>query len=143
MEWLIQTFRGFPSIEIGTDDGITILIRDRAQDDKLVKVIEPLDVVDLTYDFENNDGRLAFVKTHWPNYDGAEINQIHKLYYGDYLNSLGETENVLQKVRQSTDINKLTSDENIKIIRTCNQCPVYDKLEDELEIIAAQKKDGD
>lgn len=119
---------------------MTIIIRDRAQEDKVVKIIEPLDTVSLTYDFENNDGRLAFVKTNWPNYNGAEINQIHKLYYGDYLNSQGETENVLQKVRQSTDIGD-TVLENVKVIRTCNQCPVYDELNAELEEMGLQKSD--
>lgn len=114
---------------------MTIIVRDRAQEDKVVKVIEPLNTVDLTYDFENNDGRLAFVKNHWPDYSGTEISQIHKLYYGDYINSLGETENVLQKVRQSTDV-KDTMIENIKVVRACTQCPVYDTLEDELEQMA-------
>ena len=117
---------------------MTIIIRDRAQDDKVVRVIEPLDTVDLTYDFANNDGRLAFVKTNWPNYGGVEINQIHKLYYGDYLNSQGETENVLQKVRQSTDVKEGVL-EDVKVVRTCTSCPVYDMLEDELTAVASQK----
>ena len=56
---------------------MTILIRDRAQEDKVVKVIEPLDTVNLTFDWENNEGRLAFVKTHWPNYNGVEISSKH------------------------------------------------------------------
>ena len=116
---------------------MTIIVRDRAQEDKVVKIIEPLNTVSLTYDFNNNDGRLAFVKTNWPNYNGAEVNQIHKLYYGDYLNSLGETENVLQKVRQSTDIGEKVL-EDVKVIRTCNQCPVYDSLDSELNEIAIQ-----
>ena len=116
---------------------MTIIVRDRAQEDKVVKVIEPLNTVSLTYDFENNDGRLAFVKSNWPNYNGAEVNQIHKLYYGDYVNSLGETENVLQKVRQSTDIGEKVL-EDVKVIRTCKQCPVYDELDAELEEMALQ-----
>lgn len=119
---------------------MTIIVRDRAQDDKVVKVIEPLNTVSLTYDFENNDGRLAFVKSNWPNYNGAEVNQIHKLYYGDYVNSLGETENVLQKVRQSTDIGEKVL-EDVKVIRTCKQCPVYDELDAELEEMALQIPD--
>jgi hypothetical protein len=119
---------------------MTIIVRDRAQEDKVVKVIEPCNTVSLTYDFENNEGRLAFVKNNWPNYNGAEVNQIHKLYYGDYVNSLGETENVLQKVRQSTDIGEKVL-EDVKVIRTCKQCPVYDELEDELEEMALQKPD--
>jgi hypothetical protein len=120
---------------------VTIIVRDRAQEDKVVKIIEPLDTVNLTYDFENNDGRLAFVKTNWPNYNGVQVNQIHKLYYGDYLNSLDETENVLQRVRQTTDIGDLVL-EYAKVIRSCKQCPVYDELEDELEIMATQNQKG-
>jgi hypothetical protein len=120
---------------------VTIIVRDRAQEDKVVKIIEPLDTVNLTYDFENNDGRLAFVKTNWPNYNGVQVNQIHKLYYGDYLNSLDETENVLQRVRQTTDIGDLVL-EDAKVIRSCKQCPVYDELEDELEIMATQNQKG-
>lgn len=120
---------------------MTIIVRDRAQDDKVVKVIEPNDTVNLIYDFENNDGRLAFVKTSWPDFHGVEINQIHKLYYGDYLNSLGETENVLQKVRQSTEIgNKVI--ENTKVVRACSQCPIYDELDDELKEITLQNTEG-
>lgn len=116
---------------------MTIIVRDRAKEDKVVKVIEPLNTVALTYDFENNDGRLGFVKTNYPNYNGAEVNQIHKLYYGDYLNSLGEIENVLQKVRQSTDIGDKVL-ENVKIIRTCKQCPVYDELDAEIAEMSTQ-----
>jgi len=104
----------------------------------VVRIIEPMDTVHLVYDFENNDGRLAFVKTNWPNYNGMEINQMHKLYYGDYLNSLGETENVLQKVRQSTDFGEKVLD-NVEIVRTCRQCPVYDNLEDEMEDMMTQQ----
>ena len=120
---------------------MTIIIRDRAQDDKVVKIIEPLDTVQLTYDFATNDGRLAFVKTHWPNYNGVEVNQLHKLYYGDYLNSLGETENVLQKVRQSTDFGEKVL-EDVKTVRTCKQCPVFDELDEELEQMALQNSTG-
>lgn len=96
----------------------------------MVKVLEPLDTVYLTYDWLNNDGRLAYVKTNWPNYNGVEVNQIHKLYYGDYLNSEGEIENVLMKIRQSTDFGDKIL-ENIKKTRTCSQCPVYDQLDAE------------
>lgn len=120
---------------------MTIIVRDRAQEDKVVKIIEPLDTVQLTYDFANNEGRLAFVKTNWPNYNGVEVNQIHKLYYGDYLTSTGETENVLQKVRQSTDIGE-TILENVKVTRTCKQCPVFDELDAELEEMNLQVEEG-
>lgn len=120
---------------------MTILVRDRAQDDKVVKVIEPLNTVTLTYDFENNDGRLAFAKNHWPNYNGVEIDQIHKLYYGDYLTSEGTVENVLQKVRQSTNIGDEVL-ENVKVIRTCKQCPVYDELDAEIAKMQQQVNEG-
>lgn len=99
-----------------------------------------MDTVNLTYDFANNEGRLAFVKTDWPDYNGASISQIHKLYYGDYLNSAGETESVLLKVRQSTDIEKKLL-EDIKITRNCNQCPVYDELENEFNNMTLQSKE--
>ena len=115
---------------------MTILIRDRAQEDKVVKVIEPLDTVNLTFEWENNEGRLAFVKTHWPNYNGVEIDQIHKLYYEDYLNSQGKIDNVLMKVRQSTNFGKEVL-ENVEQIRTCKQCPVFDKLDKEIEDMLA------
>ena len=115
---------------------MTILIRDRAQEDKVVKVIEPLDTVNLTFDWENNEGRLAFVKTHWPNYNGVEIDQIHKLYYEDYLNSQGKIDNVLMKVRQSTNFGKEVL-ENVEQIRTCKQCPVFNKLDKEIEDMLA------
>lgn len=113
---------------------MTILIRDRAQDDKVVKVIEPLDTVELTYDWVNNDGRLAFVYTNYPNYNGVEIKQIHKLYYGDYLTSQGTIENVLMKVRQATEFGKEVL-ENVQLTRTCKECPVFDQLDAERMII--------
>ena len=84
------------------DDGKTIIVRDRAQEDKVIKVIEPTDTVNLTYDFENNDGRLSLVETNWPNYDGFEVDQVHELQYGDYLNSNDEIENVLLSINQTT-----------------------------------------
>lgn len=105
----------------------------------MVKVIQPLNTVYLTYDFEGNDGRLAFVKTNYPNYEGVEVNQIHKLYYDDYLNSLGDTENVLTRVRQSTDFGDEVL-ENVEKIRTCNQCPVYDDLDAELTALNNSNK---
>lgn len=128
----------FPSVEIGSDDGMTVLIRDRAQEDKLVKVIEPLDTVELTYFWDTDDeeqrGRLVYVKTHWPYYNGVEVKQLHRLYYGDYVNSKGETESVLMKVRQSTDIGKKIL-EDVRIYRTCPVCPVYDELSAEQQKI--------
>ena len=134
----MQTLGGFPSVEIGSDDGLVILIRDRAQDDKLVKVRWPLDTVNLTYDWDTNNGRLAFVKTNYPDYHGVEVNQIHKLYYGDYLNSRGEIDNVLLKIRQSTTFGELRL-EGVKKIRTCKQCPVFETLDQQiLDLLATQ-----
>ena len=89
---------------------MTILVRDRAQEDKVVKVIEPLDTVFLTYDF-NDDGRLKYIRTEWPNYNAVgAVSQLHKLYYGDYLTSQNTIESVLQKVRQITKITKTYMD---------------------------------
>lgn len=114
---------------------MTILIRDRAQDDKVVRIIEPLDTVDLNYKWDENDedmdGRLVFVKTNYPNYNGVEVSQIHKLYYGPYLNQYGNVESVLQKIQQSTEFGKEVL-ENVKQIRTCKQCPVFEDLDKEI-----------
>lgn len=111
MDLQIQILWGFPSIEIGGDDGVTILIRDKAQEDKVVKVIEPLDTVYLTFDWENDQGRLHYIRTEWPNYKSVgEVTQLHKLEYGDYLTSYGEIESVLVKVRQITKITKTYMD---------------------------------
>ncbi len=111
---------------------MTILIRDRAQDDKLVKVIEPLDTVELTYnwttDDEENYGRLLYVRTFWPYYNGLEVKQLHKLYYGDYLNSNDEIESVLLKIRQTTEFKEL---EEVQVYRSCPVCPIYDELSEE------------
>lgn len=111
---------------------MTILIRDRAQDDKLVKVIEPLDTVELTYnwttDDEENYGRLLYVRTFWPYYNGLEVKQLHKLYYGDYLNSNNEIESVLLKIRQTTEFKEL---EEVQVYRSCPICPIYDELSEE------------
>lgn len=101
MDWLTQTCNAFPSYQIGDDDGITIIVRDRANEDKVVKVIEPLDTVNLTYNPEN-DNRLAFVKTVWEENEGLEVSQIIKLGYQDYLNSNGEVDNVVVTVEQRT-----------------------------------------
>lgn len=135
----------FPAVEIGSDDGLTILIRDKAQDDKLVKVIEPLDTVTLTFDWNtgnaDTEGRLAFVETNYPNYNGIELTQLHKLYYGPYVNSLGETEEVLQKIRQSTDFGEEVL-ENVEKIRNCPQCPVYETLSQELEELKEAQSGG-
>lgn len=87
-------------------------MRDRAQDDKLVRVVN-LDMEDnvilttnLTYDFED-DGRLHYVFEDYPNYrDVGSVEQYYKLYYGDYYNSHGEVESLLMKVRQVTNLTR-------------------------------------
>ena len=86
----------------------------------------------MTYDFLDEDKRLGFVKTHWANYNGVEVDQIHKLYYGDYLTSENETIKALLKVRQTTNVGELVL-ENVKVYRNCQQCPVYDDLDEELK----------
>lgn len=110
MDLLIQILWGFPSIEVGEDDGLIVLVRDRAQDDKVVKVIEPLDTVFLTYDW-TDDGRLHYIRTEWENYRSiGAVSQLHKLYYQDYLTSNKTVESVLGKVRQITKITKTYMD---------------------------------
>lgn len=83
----------------------------------------------LTYNFVDEDKRLGFVKTHWANYNGVEVNQIHKLFYGPYLTSDNEDITVLRKVRQATDIGEEIL-ENVTTYRNCKECPVYDELDD-------------
>ena len=128
----------FPEIEVGTDDGLTILVRDRALEDKLVRVIEPLDTVDLTYNQVNGeeDLRLEFVKTNWPDRNGLEMNQINKLYYGDYLNSENEVTTVLQKIRQATSYD--TKDlEGVKLVG--NDTKSFELLNAELNQLRQQQ----
>ena len=121
----------FPSIEIGEDDGITILVRDRARNDKLVKVLEPLDTVNLSYDKVNGEEeeRLVTVDTKYDNYHGIKIAQKHELYYGDYLNSEDETLTVLQKIKQSTVVDgKILK--NVHVIKP-NTPSLEDRVDEE------------
>lgn len=76
-------------------------MRDRANEDKVVKVIEPLDTVHLTYN-PDNDNRLAFVKTTWEENEGLEVSQIIKLGYQDYINANNEVNNVVVSIEQRT-----------------------------------------
>ena len=116
MDLRTPTSWGFLSIEVGGDDGLTIIIRDRAQEDKVVKVIEPLDTVYLTFDWEDQ-GRLHYIRTEWENYQSVgAITQLHKLYYEDYLTSYGDIESVLTKVRQITKVTKTYMD-GVKITK--------------------------
>lgn len=82
----------------------------------MVKIIEPLDTVNLTFDW-NDGGRLHYIRTEWDSYRSVgAVSQLHKLYYEDYLTSYGEIESVLTKVRQITKITK-TYMEGVKITR--------------------------
>ena len=76
----------------------------------MVKVIEPLDTVYLTFDW-NDDGRLHYIRTEWENYRSVgAVSQLHKLYYEPYLTSYNEIESVLTKVRQITKVTKTYMD---------------------------------
>ncbi len=108
----------------------------------MVKVIEPLDTVYLTFDW-SDQGRLHYIRTEWENYRSVgAVSQLHKLYYGDYYTSYGETESVLMKVRQITKVTKQYMDgvkvtklsaENEKIYTT-----IYKELSD-MDKINAQR----
>lgn len=98
----------FQESELDADDGMTLLIRDRAQEDKIVRIEEPRDTVTLTYFWDTDDeamyGRLWYVTTHWDYYQGHEVTQMHKLYYDDYRTSTGDIESVLKKIGQATEV---------------------------------------
>jgi hypothetical protein len=102
-------------------------------DDKVVKIIEPTDTVYLTYN-PANENRLAFVKTDWANYHGFEINQINKLNYGDYLNSQGQTDNVVVSVEQRTEVGKKHLAQAV-VTREYAESPEYKDLNEELQNI--------
>ena len=134
MVLLIPTWWGFPSVEIGSDDGLIIIIRDRAQQDKVVKVIEPLDTVYLTFDWENDQGRLHYIQTEWENYNSVgAVSQLHKLYYEDYLTSYDEVESVLTKVRQITKITKKYMDGIIYSQMSAEREQLYKSIFKEIE----------
>ena len=141
MVWQILTFNAFPEIAIGDDDGITIIVRDRANEDKVVKVIEPLDVVHLTYNPEN-ENRLAFTKTIYPDYDGVEVSQIVKLGYQDYLNSYNEIDNVVTTVEQRTFVTKKNLDNIGVSYPDGTQEAKYMILENELQALIEKNSKG-
>ena len=102
----------------------------------MVKIISPLSTTYLTFDKEN-DNRLSFIKTDYPNYEGFHISQLNKLNYGDYLNSKGETETVVTTVNQQTEvIEKLMN--NTTVLREDVGNPEYDKMIKELEDLEDQ-----
>ena len=72
--------------------GTTTLIRDKAQEDKLVKVIEPNATTNLTY---QSDGRLKVVEM-LSSQDDIRVQD--ELNYGDYENSKGEVEDLLLSI---------------------------------------------
>ncbi len=135
------TLWGFPSLEIGEDDGLVIIVRDRAQEDKVVKVIEPQDTVYLTYNWED-EGRLAYIRTEYPNYKSiGAISQLHKLYYEDYLTSYGAVESVLGKVRQVSKLVKKHM-ENVKITSLNTESDrIYDSIYKEITEMNAKPKE--
>lgn len=140
MDSLILILWGFPSIEVGTDDGLTILIRDRAQEDKLVKVIEPKDTVYLTYDWED-DGRLHYIKTEWENYGSVgAVSQLHKLYYEDYLTSNNTIESVLGRIRQITKVTSTYMDGVTVTKLSAEQEYIYKTIYQEIEDLEAINK---
>jgi len=75
--------------------GDVILIRDRLQGDKLVKVVEPDVVTTLLY---NEDGTLKDVIT-----DNGKAKITETMVYGSYVNSFGIIETVLLKVTRGTE----------------------------------------
>ena len=100
-------------------DGITTIIRDRAQQDKVVEIQEPLDTVTLYYD-KDNEGKLAFIKTE---YYKPKMTQLTKLGYKDYLNSDDEVVNVVSTIEQRT------------ITENNEQNEDYEKLDMELHFL--------
>ena len=81
----------------------------------------------------DNDNRLAFAKTVYPDYSGAEVSQIIKLGYEDYLNSKNNIDNVVVTVEQRTYVKKKNLD-NINITYPDGGQEVkYMKLENELQ----------
>lgn len=92
--------------------GLTTLIRDRAQKDKLVKVIEPTSVVELLY---NPDETLNKVIT---TSEKCETKTTETLAYGDYLNSENITEKVLLSILSTTEnLHALPNDYTYKFFK--------------------------
>lgn len=75
---------------------------------------------------------MAFVKTDWANYGGFHVAQLHKLNYGNYLNSKGQTDNVVVSVEQRTEaIEKIL--EQAIVTREYAPSQEYEDLDQELE----------
>lgn len=97
--------------------------------------------MNLSYDFENLEGRLAYVRTNYPNYYGMEITQINKLNYGNYVTSDDKVESVLVSVEQRTSQGDKILD-NVDVVRKCKQCPIYDKLEADIAALNNRSQIG-
>lgn len=121
----------FPETTVGDSDGVIKIIRDRANEDKVVKILEPSGETTLVYN-PDNQNRLAFVKT-VSTVDETELSQIIKLYYEDYLNSKGKIDNVFTGLEQRS----LITDNNLgtDIIYAENQEENYMKLENEMQTL--------
>ena len=102
--------------------------------DKVVEIKEPLDTVSLYYNPDNDD-RLAYTKTVYPDYEGAEISQIIKLIYEDYVDSKDKINNVVSSVEQRTYV-KNKKPENLTISHPDGDLKheeEYLKLEEEIK----------
>lgn len=107
----------------------------------MVEVREPLDTVSLYYN-PDNDNRLAFAKTVYPDYNGVEVSQIIKLGYEDYLNSKNEIDNVVVTVEQRTFVKKKILDNVNVSYPNGSQEAKYIKLEAELQQLIDKNSKG-
>ncbi len=78
--------------------GLTVLFRDRAQEDRLVKIEEPGKYTELIY---NDQGVLSKVVTH---YEDDNVVVTDTLNYGPYLNSAGVTETLLLSILSESSV---------------------------------------
>lgn len=78
---------------------------------------------------------MAFSKTVYPNYNGAEVSQIVKLGYDNYLDSNNDTNNVVTNIEQRTYVKKKVQG-NVDVSYPNGETIAnekYSKLESELE----------
>ena len=110
--------------------------------DKVIQVLEPIDTVDLTYNPDNDD-RLAFVETNYPDYNGVLVSQIIKLGYQDYLNSKDRVDNVVTTVEQRTFVRE-KNQKNVKVLYDQEQMDEkYYRLQAELDALRQMFKQED
>ena len=100
-----------------------------------------MDTVSLIYNPEN-DNRLAFTKTVYPDYNGTEVSQIIKLGYEDYLNSKNEIDNVVTTVEQRTYVTSKNLDNVNVTYPNGEQETKYIKLENELQALIEKNSKG-